>query len=251
MISQAREIRSGRSPPGVNVDGTERMASTALGGVLLLLGLRNRSIGGLVTALAGGTLVYRGLSGRCSVYQALGVNTADTGARSTAGAPAAATDVERSITVDRPAGELHRIWREPGTLPQVMRHFAEVTVKDEHHAHWTVRGPGGRSLEWDTQVVEDRPGELLRWESVEGADLRNEGTLRFRPAAGDRGTEVALRVRFAPPGGALGGAAMRLFGFVPSTIAGKALRRFKSLVETGEMPTLERNPSARGMGDTV
>lgn len=251
MSVRAEDIGASRLAAGVNVDDTERVGSVALGGLLMLLGLHNRSVGGVATAVAGGALLYRGMTGQCRVYRALGVNTADRGTRAPAGAPAAATDVARSITIDKPADELHRIWREPATLPQVMRHFAEVTVKDEHHAHWKVRGPGGRSLEWDSQVVEDRPGELLRWESAEGADVRNEGTLRFRPAAGDRGTEVALRIRFAPPGGALGGAAMRLFAFVPSALAGKALRRFKSLVETGEMPTLERNPSARGMGDTV
>ena len=128
--------------------------------------------------------------------------------------------------------------------------MASVTPIDEDRALWTVHGPLGRTLTWETRIIEERPNELVRWQSQPGADLGNEGSARFRPAPGALGTVVTLRVRFEPPGGALG-AALKLSEIVPSSILGTALRRFKSLVETGEIPTLDRNPSARGRGDTV
>lgn len=241
------------APPGagaqrerVNVSELERAASAVLGGVLLagFIG-RRRSAGGAALGLVGAELVRRGVTGHCVAYQALGVRTAP--AEGAAAAPA----VERWITIGRSADELYRLWREPETLPRVVGSLAEVTMQGPDRARWVVRGPGGRQLAWETQVVEDRPGELVRWESLAGAAVPNEGEVRFRPAPQDWGTEVTLHFRFEPPGGALGAAAAKLLDAVPGTLAGIALRRFKSLAETGEIPTLERNPSARGRGDTV
>jgi uncharacterized membrane protein len=129
-----------------------------------------------------------------------------------------------------------------------MGYFAEVTATGEGRAHWVVRGPLGRRLVWDTRIVEDHPGECVRWESLDGALVPNEGVLRFRPAPGDRGTEVVLRLRFVPPGGALGKSAAKLLGIVPNVLAEKTLRRFKSLVETGEIPTTACQPAGRDGG---
>lgn len=223
----------------------ERMASTVLGGALLTLGLRRRSLGGTAIALTSGELLYRGISGRRHVLRALGLGTPGTRARHEVGSRAEPPAVERSFTIGKPAEELSRLWREPRSLSQIMGHFAEVTPADGDRMHWRVHGPLGRSLEWDTRFVEERPGELLRWESLEGAELPNQGSVRFRPAPGSWGTEVTLHIRFNPPGGALGEALMKRLGFVPSLLALRALRRFKSLAETGELPTLAHNPSAR------
>jgi len=201
-----------------------------LGGVLLTLGLRRLSFGGVAMALGGGALLYRELALRPDQ----------------AGADVNMAEVTRSITIGKSADELYRFWREEGHLPRVMEHFAEITETDSDQAHWTVRVPGGRSLSWNTQVVESRPGELVRWQSLPGTELPNRGEVRLRPAPGDRGTEVTLRLQFQPPGGKLGAvAAKAVNGLVPSLLAGDALRRFKSLIETGEIPTLDRNPSAR------
>lgn len=103
-------------------------------------------------------------------------------------------------------------------------------------------------MRWEAHVVEDREGELIRWESLEGADIPNEGSVRFRPAPGNRGTEVKLTFRFDPPGGPLGSALARMLDEVPDMLVFKALRRFKSLAETGEIPTTQRDPSTRRDG---
>jgi uncharacterized membrane protein len=95
------------------------------------------------------------------------------------------------------------------------------------------------------QVVEDRPGELLRWKSIEGAEFPSEGTIRFHSAPRDWGTEVTFRLRFQIPGGTLGAVTMKLLPLAPGLLVSKALRRFKSLIETAEIPTTERQPAAR------
>jgi uncharacterized membrane protein len=132
-----------------------------------------------------------------------------------------------------------------------MGHFAEVTQSGDDRFRWTVRGPLDRDVSWETRVVEVEPGEIVRWETPQDAMLPNSGTVRFRPAPGDRGTVVTLSIRFDPPGGAFGSAALDRLDVVPKALAGTALGRFKSLVESGEIPTIAGNPSARGRGDLL
>lgn len=161
------------------------------------------------------------------------------------GASVGEPEVERSITIGKAADELYQLWRDPKTLPQVMAGFATVRASDDR-MHWRVEGPLGRAYEWDSETVDDRPGEGVGWRSLAGGALSNEGSVRFHPAPADRGTVVTLRVRFDPPGGALGDAAVRLLGTTPlDLVADGALLRFKSLAETGEIPTTERQPAAR------
>lgn len=156
-----------------------------------------------------------------------------------------ATRVETSLTIGGSAEELYKLWRDPQTLPQVMGHFATVTAQADDRAHWVVSGPGKTGLQWDSQIVQDEPARLLRWYSLQGAKLPNGGSITFAPATGGRGTVATLEIDFDPPGGSLGKAAAKLLGIVPQVLAVKALRRFKSLAETGEIPTLKDNVSAR------
>ncbi|WP_164011309.1 SRPBCC family protein [Pyxidicoccus trucidator] len=232
----------------------KQLASAMLGGALLSLGLKSRSLGGLAVALAGGGLIYQGALGRTLARRVPGIegfrSLRTLGRRRSveAGAGTGRAVLERSITIQKPGHELYRAWRVAENLSKVMGHFAEVTTVGPDLQHWKVRGPLGRSFEWDSHIVEEHPGEFLRWESMPGAELPNEGQVRFRPAPADWGTVVTLRLRFSPPGGALGDAAMKLLGQVPTALAHTALRRFKSLVETGEIATTRPNPAAREGG---
>ena len=154
--------------------------------------------------------------------------------------------VERSITIGRTADELRRCWLDPRTLPRVTAGFATVRSTGAGRLHWKVQGPLGRVHGWDADVVDDGPDGAVGWRANANAPLANDGTVRFRPAPAGRGTVVTLHVRFDPPGGALGDAAVRLFGTTPLELAADGLlRRFKSLVETGEIPTTEHQPAAR------
>ncbi len=223
------------------------VVSALVGGSLVLLGLTRRSTGGAVAALAGGGMIYRAATGHCHLYEAVGVNTAVQGSGRDA-THASQVKLSSTVTIGKSAEEIDRLWRQPDTLPRIMAHLAEVTPASEGRWHWKVVGPLGITLEWDTHVVEDRQGQSQRWESEEGADLPNEGSIRYRSAPADRGTEVTLQFRFQPPGGMLGAAAARQLRIIPRLVAETSLRYLKSLAETGEIPTTEHQPAARPGG---
>ena len=239
MASLASARRRGSE---VNVGPVQRGASVVAGTALVVLSLRRRTLGGALLALAGADLLYRGATGYCHVLAALGIDTA--GGNNGGGAAPAAIEIQRSITIQQPREEVYRRWRDPESQPLVWSHVAEITDATEEGAHWRIRAPLGRTLEWDMRIVADRGGELIGWRSTSG-HVPNEGTIEFRDAPAELGTEVTLRVRFDPPAGRLGAAAARLFDDPPKLVLAKALRRFKSLLESGEIPSTERNPTAR------
>lgn len=237
-------------PPAGEVGQFGQVATALVGGVLLSMGLKSRSLGGMAVALAGGGLIYRGTRGRSLIGGLPGIRMRRLTGRASReeGVVTGGPVMERSITIQKPGHELYRAWRLAENLSRVMGHFADVTTVGPDLQHWKVHGPMGKTFEWDSHVVEEHPGEFLRWESLKGAELPNEGQVRFRPAPADWGTVVTLRFRFSPPGGALGEAARKLLGDAPTVLAHKALKRFKSLVETGEIATTDHNPAAREGG---
>ncbi|TPW44686.1 SRPBCC family protein [Mixta tenebrionis] len=153
--------------------------------------------------------------------------------------------LRRWITVGQPADRLYKLWCDPATLPQIMHHFAEVSVINDTDAEWRLPGPLKKSYRWRSRIVDRQPGVVIAWESLEGADVPNEGMLQFRPAPGEWGTELTLTLRFNPPGGALGQKVTAFLDLFPQEQLSKALHRFKSLAETGEIPLLDGQPAGR------
>jgi uncharacterized membrane protein len=243
----SREIASGRArrggaDEGVNVSDLERWLSGAGGGLALLGGLNRGSL--LMTGL-GGALLYRAFSGHCPMYGVLGVNTAENHNPVASIAAGEGVKVVRAMTINRPADELYRLWRNFEGLPRFMAHLESVKVEGKR-SHWKAHGPAGTSVEWDAEIINDEPGRLIAWRSLEGSEVSTAGSVVFRPAPGDRGTEVVVTLKYDPPGGKLGSWLAWLFGEEPSLQVRDDLRRFKQLVETGEVPTTEGQPSCRG-----
>ena len=150
-------------------------------------------------------------------------------------------EVRRSITINRSASELYGFWRDLGRLPTIMLHLESVTELDDRRSRWKAKAPAGASVEWEAEIVEDRPDELLAWRSVEGSDIPNSGSVRFVPAPGGRGTEVHVELRYDPPGGKVGAAIAKLFGEEPGQQVDGDLRRFKQVIETGEVVLSDAN----------
>lgn len=168
--------------------------------------------------------------------------------RSTAGAGAerdSGIRIQHAITINRPAQELYDFWRDFTNLPQIMDHLESVEVLEGNRSHWKVKGPAGSTVEWDAEILEDRPGELISWRSLEGADVDNSGTVRFIPMQGDRGTVVKIDLSYDPPAGRVGAAVAKLFRRGPEQEIRSDLRPFKQLMETGEITTTRGQPSGR------
>lgn len=242
-VKPGQSSRRGRPPlddsAGGSMEGLGWIAVALCTGAIVA-GLGSRKTGPLVTALTA-------LAGVAAVAAVRGVQHEGTRAdrKGNSGAPGRKPKTERSIEISKTADELRHLWLDPRTLPRLMAGFAAVRAIGDGHMHWKVEGPLGPAYEWDSEAV-NRPGGGIGWRSLPGAAIPNEGSVRFRPAPADRGTVATLHLRFDPPGGALGGAAVELLGTTPLDLAiDGVLRRFKSLVETGEIPTTERQPAAR------
>ena len=140
-----------------------------------------------------------------------------------------------AITVNRPPDEVYRFWRDFENLPRFMAHLESVRGQGDVRSHWVARAPGGGTVEWDAAVVEDEPGKLVAWRSLDGAEVPNSGTIRLAPAPAGGATEVRVDLEYQPPLGAAGAAAARLFGEDPVQQIRDDLRRFKQVVETGDV----------------
>lgn len=224
----AREagVRSGR-----NVNEIERWGSMAAGVALALYGVSRRSPTGLVTAGLGALLVQRGATGRCPVYGALGVNTTGTGSDTRqALSGARGVLVEESVTIDRAADELYRFWRQLENLPRFMRHLESVERVTETLSRWRAKGPGGVGVEWNGEIINEVPGKVIGWRSLEGSDVVSAGSVNFEEA-GAGGTRVRVRLQYSPPGGAVGATIAWLLGRDPASEIRSDLQQLKQLLE--------------------
>jgi len=235
----------------INVGKNERIASAIGGGALALYGLTRRSWGGLALALLGGSLIYRGATGHCGICEAMGRNTAAGETESEHNAQSTAIDsstadgglwVEKSVTINKSPAELYHFWHNFENLPRFMEHLEAVQVLDAKRSHWVAKAPAGRTVEWDAEITQDEENALIAWRSLDNADVSNTGSVRFQPLPGGRGTEVDILVRYNPPGGVLGALVAKMFGEEPAQQIGDDLRRFKQLMEAGEIPTTEGQP---------
>jgi uncharacterized membrane protein len=221
---------------GVNVGDAERALSILAGGGLLLGGIRRiNSLSGALMALAGGGFIYRGLAGHCQMYQALGVSTSRA---PLTGVPAGkGTRVENSILIAATPAAVYAFWRDFENLPRFVNHIASVQPLAGTRSHWVAAGPLGIRVEWDAEIVNDRPNRLIAWRSLEGSQVDTAGTVRFDPDPTGQGTVVRVELKYNPPAGQAGIALARLFGGAPDQQLAADLQRLRRVIEAGEIPT--------------
>jgi uncharacterized membrane protein len=147
-----------------------------------------------------------------------------------------------AITVNRPPEEVYAFWRDIENLPRFMAHLESVRDDGRGRSRWVAAAPAGATVEWEAELVDDVPEHLVAWRSLEGADVPNEGSVRFELAPGGKGTEVTVDLVFEPPAGAVGAAVARLFGEEPVQQVKDDLRRFKQVLETGEVVRSDGSP---------
>ena len=226
----------GSQGPDVNVSAPERLLSVFAGGALAAMALKRRSWASAALATGGGMLLWRGMTGHCPGYQAAGINSAETGHKS--------QHTEQVLTIDATPERLYQFWRNFENLPQVMWYLESVQVLDEQRSRWRAKAPAGKTVEWEAEITNDVPNERIEWRSTGNATVPNAGSVEFRRAPGDRGTEVRVIMNYQTPAGNLGEGVAKLLARSPGWEIREDLRRLKQIIETGEIATIKGQPAA-------
>ncbi|MEV6984413.1 SRPBCC family protein [Sphaerisporangium sp. NPDC051017] len=212
-----------------------RVAGDAMDLTMLGRAVANRD-GDRRRRAAAATVAVAGIA-LADFYTAMRANRSKPGA-----GPEATTNLRAAVTVNRPRREAYEFWRTLENLPRFMIHLESVESIGGGYSHWQVRGPAHKVIEWDAEIIEDREDQLIAWRSIEGATVRNSGWVRFTDAPGGRGTEVRVRIDYEARAGRLGLAFARLLGEHPEQQVRDDLRRFKQVIETGEVTRSEGSP---------
>jgi uncharacterized membrane protein len=238
----------------VNVGRAERWLSMAAGSALAAYAARRRDLPGGLAAITGAALLYRGSTGHCPLNSAIGRDSAHgEGYAATADVGSDTREqlrgrrgihVEESVTINKPVGEVYRFWRNLENLPQFMHHLESVATREGGVSHWVAKAPAGMTVEWDARIINEVENKVIGWQSLEGSTVSTAGSVSFEETP--RGTVVRVHFQYNPPAGRLGAAVARLFGEEPNQTVREDLRRLKRLLETGEVPTIEGQPSGRG-----
>ena len=216
-----------------NVSRPERWFSVVGGAALAAYGLKRRSLLGWIAAGLGGAMVWRGATGHCMVYESLGISTADDAPGSNVSVPyGKGIRVEKSVTVNASPNAIYTFWRNFENLPRFMSHLQSVEVVDNKRSRWSTKGPAGTNVEWEAEVINEVPNELIGWRSIDGSTVNHAGSVHFRDTG--RGTEVKVVLRYDPPAGVVGATIAKLFGEDADHQVQEDLRQFKQLIETGE-----------------
>lgn len=218
----------------VNVGEIDRWLTGLAGGALVAAGIWRRTPLTLLAAVAGGLLLRRASTRYCFAYDLLGIDTS----RPAANLPATrGITVEESVVVNLPRHEVYCCWRDLTNLPRFMAHLESVTTGKPGRSKWVAKAPLGTRVEWSAEIINDRQDELIAWRSLPGSTVTNHGLVRFADGPDGQGTEVKVLLEYNPPAGVVGATFARLFGENPSQQVASDLRRFKQLLEAGDIPS--------------
>lgn len=223
------------------MDDLQRWVSGLSGGAILWYGMRQRGMSRWPLALLGAGLLYQSFSGdnlldRIPVAQEIPV------VKQLTSAPTSLR-IRKSLTINKPAEELYNYWRNLENLPNFMKHVKSVKDLGDGRSHWVVEVLNNMELEWDARITEDRPNEMIAWETLPEATIQNKGYVKFIPTP--RGTEVSVSIEYDPPAAMLGQFAGGAVKFIAEQQIKEEIRAFKRLMETGELPTTKGQPAAR------
>lgn len=219
----------------VNVGETERWVSTAGGAGFVLYGLKTRGLLGLTLGAIGAAMLYRGTTGHCSAYSAMGMSTAENDRSQASLEGSNSIKVEESIFVAADQVTLYKYWRNLSNLPKVMSHLESVVESGNKRSHWVAKAPLGMTAEWDAEIINETENELIAWRSLEGSEIPNAGSVRFTKETTGAGTTIKVSLMYHPPAGKIGGYVARLFGEDPGVQIAEDLKKFKELAEAGKM----------------
>jgi uncharacterized membrane protein len=216
-----------------SIKNAEQWLTLGAGAALLLAGTRQRSAFGACLAISSAPLLYRGIAGHWPAVLDRYLASDDT---KTALAGTRGIHVRESVRLERPVTDLYRLWRRLENLPRFMSHLERVTETSDRRSHWIARGPAGLAVEWDAEIINEVENQVVGWRSLPGSDVVTAGSVNFDAVRGGRGTQISVHLQYALPAGRVGAAVASLFGSEPSQTIREDLRRFKRLLEAGEVP---------------
>ena len=230
------------TPAAINMNLLERWGSVIAG--LFMVGGSMRKSGSKLKLLAGAEMIRRGVSGHSFAYQALGLHSRKTSqANNVSVAYGTGVRGRAAVTIAKPREVVYRFWRNFENLPRFMKHLLAVTNQpDSRLSHWKAEGPAGATVEWMAEIHNDVENELIAWRSLPGSDVESAGSVRFKDAPGNRGTEVLVELTYDPPAGLVGASIAKLFGRDAETEVESDLFRLKEFFETGEVAATEGQP---------
>lgn len=230
----------------INISRKERDISLVGGLTFLVIALMRPKKLGLFMGPLGLNLLYRGLTGHSWIYSLFGINRAVHDEEMNISVPhQQGIRTTSSITINRPPNEVYAFWRDFSNLPQFMPHLEAVITQNATLSHWKVRGPVGMNIEWDAEIINDVANEVIGWRSLENPYVDHAGSVRFKPAPANQGTEVSVEMEYLPIGGKISAVINALVGTSPEQQIRDALIRLKQVLEVGEIATIEEQTSAR------
>jgi len=235
---QEHDGHDGAASPLTNIGPGERVASVFAGALLLT----SPKMSGTASVLLRGSaaaLIARGLTGYCSVYHALGIDHSINHNDAIGVENRRGVHFERSVVINSTPETIFNYWRRFDALPRLIDHLESVTCRDRNLSHWVAKGPLGRRFEWDAELIDERPNEMLAWRSLPGSEVDTAGSLHLKRLPADRGTAVRLNMTYDPPGGNVTATLAGWLGTDVESELHEALRRIKSELEAGELPTTE------------
>lgn len=203
-----------------NWSPTARLA-TGVGGLAMTgYGLARRGILGTAMSLVGLGLATRGITNQ-GLTKVLGIGSARN-----------AVEFHKTININAPVEEVYRFWENVENYPRFMEHVKEILVSGDNY-HWTVAGPAGTPVEFDTVMTRKEQNRVIAWKSRPNETIKSAGIVQFRPNP-DGGTRVTVRMGYTPPVGAVGHVVATLFGVDPKQAMDDDLARMKTLLEEGK-----------------
>jgi uncharacterized membrane protein len=216
-MSQAASIDLQNARRGRRSGSLQQWGTAVGGGALAIYGLTRRSAVGIALATGGGALAYYAVRSD----------------------PQQQSIARSSVQVNCSPEQAFQFWRNFENLPLFMHHLDNVTVLDDRRSRWKALGPLGTPISWDAEITSERPNEIIAWRSLPTSQIDVNGMVEFRPAPANRGTFINVAIEYRPPVGALGRSVAKLMGKDPNFLMRQDLRRFKALIEAGEIPTTE------------
>lgn len=206
----------------VNVSPTERAVSLLAGAYFLYDGLgKNKK--SILESIFAGYLLYRGATGNCAAYTALGKTKPDNRSRN--------VNIQVRQVINRPRKDVYELWRNFENLPVFMDHLESVNSLNDSISVWEAKIPGGiGKVRWKSEIVKERPFELLGWQSLPGSSIESAGKVEFKDIS-DHATEVHVVVSYHAPGGIAGEGAARLVNPVFEDMLREDISNFKWFVE--------------------